>query len=281
MKLKRIDDTSQNYERARSYLLKNEAYHSLMLGLLDAIKNSPERFKHQPYLAIVEKNDNVLVVALQTPPRKLLLSRVEELQAIALIAQDLHSLQARVPGVMAIEPAAKAFARNWQAFTGQSFREGRIERFFQLETVKLIPNVSGYLRQATLTEQELLIDWYRAFVEEVSDEPAEQETEGVVDRYLREGSLYLWQENVPVSMANHYGSTPNGVRINLVYTPPEHRRKGYATACVAALSQTLLDEGRKYCFLSADLVNPTSNHIYQAIGYQPLFDVRDYWFENL
>jgi predicted GNAT family acetyltransferase len=49
---------------------------------------------------------------------------------------------------------------------------------------------------------------------------------------------------------------------------------------VAALSQTLLDQGRMYCFLFTDLANPTSNHIYQAIGYQPICDVNEYSFQG-
>jgi hypothetical protein len=81
-------------------------------------------------------------------------------------------------------------------------------------------------------------------------------------------------------MAGFRGATPNGIRINLVYTPPEYRRKGYATSCVAALSQTLLAEKRKNCFLFTDLSNPTSNHIYQTIGYQPVCDLNDYWFQG-
>lgn len=280
MKLNRINNASQDYERAKSYLLENEAFHGLMLGLLDAIVSSPDRFHSQPYVALVEEEENVLAVALQTPPRKLLLSQAETLQALALIARDLHSIQAQVPGVLGTIPAAKAFAQSWQALTSQCYREGRIERLFQLETVQPIPQVSGHLRQATLTERELLLGWCRDFFKETSDESDIEEAEEIIDRYLTEGSLCVWQDNIPVSMANFYGSTPNGAWINLVYTPPEYRRKGYATACVAALSQILLDGEREYCFLYADLANPTSNHIYQAIGYQPVGDFQDYWFEN-
>ena len=278
MKLKRGNEVSQDYERVRRFLLAHEAYHGLMLGLLDAILNSPERFQ-QPYIAVVEEEGAVLAVVLQTPPRKLLLSRVEKLEAIALIAQDLHSLQAQVPGVMGTLAAARIFAQYWHALTGQSYQAGTRERYFQLETVQPIPHVTGKLQQATRSERELLIHWCRAFMAEVADEPASPEE--VIDRYLHEGSLYLWQGNTAVSMANFYGATPNGVRINLVYTPPEYRRRGYATACVAALSRRLLERGYQYCFLSTDLANPTSNHIYQAIGYQPLEDdIQEYWFEN-
>jgi predicted GNAT family acetyltransferase len=77
-------------------------------------------------------------------------------------------------------------------------------------------------------------------------------------------------------MAGHTGPTPNGIRVISVYTPPHLRGRGYASACVAALSQRLLDQGRKFCFLFTDLANPTSNHIYQEIGYEPVRDI-DQW----
>jgi predicted GNAT family acetyltransferase len=75
------------------------------------------------------------------------------------------------------------------------------------------------------------------------------------------------------------GLTPNGIRIGPVYTPPGLRRRGYASACVAAASQAQLDSGRRSCFLFADNANPTSNHIYLTIGYQPVSDVTVYRFD--
>lgn len=114
----------------------------------------------------------------------------------------------------------------------------------------------------------------------MGDKAIERDNESLIDRHLSESSIYIWQDNHPVSMAGFSGATPNGIRINLVYTPPEYRRKGYATSCVATLSQNLLNEGRKYCFLFTDLANSTSNHIYRTIGYQPVCDLNDYWFEG-
>src|SRR5205823_5853428 len=63
------------------------------------------------------------------------------------------------------------------------------------------------------------------------------------------GGLYLWEDGRPVSMAGCGGPTPNGVRVAPVYTPPQHRGRGYASACVAALSQLLPDSGRPLCLL--------------------------------
>ena len=81
-------------------------------------------------------------------------------------------------------------------------------------------------------------------------------------------------------MAGFAGRTPNGIRVAWVYTPPENRGKGFAGACVAALSQKLFDDGRKFCFLYTDLANPISNHVYQKMGYEPATDATVYSFSQ-
>ena len=138
--------------------------------------------------------------------------------------------------------------------------------------------INGNLRQATAAERELLIAWCRALIAEALPDE-EQNEENTIDRLLHRGSLYVWHDQLPVSMANYTEPTPNGIGINLVYTPPEFRRHGYASACVAALSQYLLDRGYRYCFLFTDLANPTSNKIYQTLGYQAVGDLSNYWFD--
>jgi hypothetical protein len=70
------------------------------------------------------------------------------------------------------------------------------------------------------------------------------------------------------------------MRIGPVYTPKKFREHGYASACTAAVSQYLLDSGRKFCTLFTDLANPTSNKIYQMIGYEGVGDVDEYRFED-
>jgi uncharacterized protein len=103
-----------------------------------------------------------------------------------------------------------------------------------------------------------------------------------VDQWLAEPgrTMYLWDDHEPVSMCGVGGETPHGVRIGPVYTPPRARRQGYASALVAEVSQVQLDRGRTFCFLFTDLANPTSNHIYQEIGYEPVRDVEVYRFDG-
>ncbi len=80
-------------------------------------------------------------------------------------------------------------------------------------------------------------------------------------------------------MADLGRETAHGFSLSLVYTPRHLRNKGYATSCVAELTKRMLDSGKKFCCLYADLANPASNSIYQKIGYQPVCDVQDWVFE--
>jgi predicted GNAT family acetyltransferase len=69
-------------------------------------------------------------------------------------------------------------------------------------------------------------------------------------------------------MTSLQGATRHGIRVSFVYTPPELRGRGYASACVAAVSGRALASGKSFCTLYTDLANPTSNSIYQRVGYR-------------
>ncbi|MBW4500822.1 MAG: GNAT family N-acetyltransferase [Scytonema hyalinum WJT4-NPBG1] len=285
MKLHQFEDPNQFYERVKDYLLKQEALHNVLLALCNALINNPERFDQKPYLATVEVDGDIVAVVMRIPPRNLLLSKIQNFVAIEAIAerlcksiaQDLHLTQESLPGINAPTIEAEAFAEAWHSLTGQSYQLKMALRAFQLEQVQAIPQATGRLRIATENERELLIRWFEAFALEAlgSVDPG---VERRVERHLQRGSAYIWEDETPVSMACHIRVTPNGAGVSLVYTPPEHRRKGYASACVAALSETLLKAGHRYCFLFTDLANPTSNQIYQAIGYKSVGDLSDYSF---
>ena len=277
MKLHHFEDPNQFYERVKDYLLSQEALHSFLLGMCNILIRNPDRFPEKPYLATVEVDGDIVAVAIRTPPQNLLLSKIQDFGAIGVITQELHLTQEPLPGINAATLEAEAFAEAWHSLTGQSYQLTMTLRAFQLEQVQAIPQATGQLRIATESDRQLLMSWCEAFSLEALGSIA-SDTERWVERQLKLGTAYLWEDGVPVSIACRTGLTPNGARLGMVYTPPEYRRKGYASACVAALSQTLLDQGHRYCFLFTDLANPTSNHIYQAIGYQPVGDFNNYSF---
>ena len=114
-----------------------------------------------------------------------------------------------------------------------------------------------------------------------AEEPGEDTLSRTVDHRLSQPDwgMLLWEDDGPVSLAGYGGETPHGIRVGPVYTPPEHRGRGYATALVAALSAARLAEGRRFCFLHTDLANPTSNAIYERIGYERVCESAEILFE--
>jgi uncharacterized protein len=277
MKLHKFEDAREFYLRVKNYLLHNEPMHYLLLGISNALVNNPEKYNCQPYLATVELDTSIIAVAIQTPPRPLLLSQIGNLEAVKLIAQDLYSHQASIVGVNSPNAESEAFAKAWTALTGQSYQLKLALRAFQLEQVQVTATPPGYLRAVDKDDKKLLMQWHQAFVLEALGE-AECDSQSWVNYQLKNQTAYLWENQEPVSLACQTGITPNGTGIGTVYTPKKHRGKGYATACVAKLSQYLLKKEYKYCFLFTDLANPTANHIYQSIGYQPVGDWREYSF---
>ena len=271
MRLHKFTDASQFYDRVKDYLLSYESEHCLLFGVINTLVYNPERYNCEPYLATVESNGNIMAVAIRTPPFPLLLSKMQDFQAVDLFVRDLYSLDELLPGVSSFMREGQIFAETWQIIASQSYQVEMQMRIHSLDKVQPITQSNGYLRPATQSDRDLLVQWSEAFGMEASGS-ADRFNEHFVDNYLQQNNFYIWQNQVPVSMACAKDSTPNGALIGPVYTPPEYRQKGYASSCVATLSQTLLDQRHKYCFLFTNLANPTSNHIYREIGYQPVED---------
>jgi uncharacterized protein len=274
MQLHRFDSIDKFWDKTQAYLLQNDAENNVLLGVVQTLRSNADRYPDPPYLAVVEINDEIVATAIRTPPHKLLLSKASDLEALTLIALDLHLEQ--LPGVMGLIPDVKTFLQAWQKLTGQSYQLSIVDRIHQLREVQTVSAIPGYLRLATEYDRALLIEWIPAFIKEIG-ETMGQDLDRVVDHRLKTKSTYIWEDdNIPVSLAAGRQRSPSVGLIGSVYTPPAYRRKGYATACVAALSQKLLDEGCDRCFLLTDLANPTSNHIYRQIGYVPVCDWHEY-----
>jgi predicted GNAT family acetyltransferase len=272
--LDRFDAVGPFLRRAGQFLEEREAEHNLILGICSALQRGA--YTEPPYLAAVVEDERVVATAIRTPPWQLVISEVDNPRAIDLLVADL--VHEPLPGWLGPVEAAQAFAERWQAETGQRPLVGLSERIFRLTTVRPPTDVSGAMIRATVADRDLLIAWTNDFVDEALRGERPEPIEQVVDRGLAAGRItYVWvDDGRPVSLAGAGGATPHGIRIGPVYTPPELRRRGYASALVAAASQEQLDAGKRFAFLFTDLANPTSNHIYQEIGYEPVRDVRQY-----
>jgi predicted GNAT family acetyltransferase len=276
MRLQRHDTAREFLHSAGPFLLRAEAENNLILGLVGDMA-AGTRVWDAMYLATVEEDGQVVACAMRTPPHKPVLTSAPE-EAIELLAADFQERYGELNGVLAPHDTSRAFAETWAARVGTTFRQGMRQRIYRLERV-LDPPVPapGRFRPATEGDLERLVPWEEGFLADTGAAHIRDVPERA-RRRIERGTIYLWEDDEPVSMAAWAGRTENGVRIGLVYTPPELRGRGYATACVAELSRKLLREGRRFCFLYTDLSNPTSNRIYRRIGYEPVCDATDFLF---
>jgi Predicted acetyltransferase len=280
MALQRFSEVGEFLGVAGEFLAAREAEHNLIFGICSNLREEPEAFSGPPYLAVVTVGDRVVAAAIRTPPFRLVLSEIDDPAAIPLLVADL--LDRDLPAVMGPVEHVRAFVEEWAARGGPAAHLVESERIFRLTAVRPPRPVPGRRRVAVPGDRRLVAAWFEAFMREVSDDADPAEVAATTDRWLagRGRTLYLWEDGDAVSLCGVGGPTPNGIRIGPVYSPPEARGRGYASALVATVSQAELDAGRRFCFLFTDQANPTSNHIYQTIGYEPVRDVDVYRFDS-
>ena len=277
MPVKRVTDPAEFLAAAQNLLLADEARHNLVLGLAGTLRDRPAAYP-EFHLWLVADEDRVVTAALRTPPYNLLV--VGDAGGVAGLADALAADGVELPGVSGATPEVDVFAARWEALAGQRAVARMRQRIYRLTELRPVADVPGESRVAIAADRDLVVAWVQAFADEAGSQPADAER--VVDARLGGGDatgFLLWEDDrEPVSLAGWVGPTPNGIRVGPVYTPREHRRRGFGSAVTAAVSERQLAGGRTFCFLYTDLANPTSNRIYMDIGYEPVCDSVDYDF---
>jgi predicted GNAT family acetyltransferase len=255
-------------EQAKSLLLRYEIEHGLIYTVAGA-PNPPG----DAYSAIVVHDGEVVAAAVRTI-KKAALSREEMPGAMALIAVDVLK-EPKLEGVIGPRLSVEAFA----AASGRQWRPGMAQGVYECRRVIPPRGVAGDRRRTTSVDTALLATWIQAFLREAGGEnPTIEEATVSAERHIASQGTYFWVVGgEPVSYAGAYNFTRHGVRVGPVYTPPEHRQHGYASALVAEVTQQELSGGREFAYLYTNLANPTSNAIYQRIGYRRIGESYDYW----
>jgi predicted GNAT family acetyltransferase len=257
-----------------------EAANSLILGVCGQLAEHPERFQMPVCLKTVEEKGALRLAVTMTPPHNLLLTGHPE--RAKECAEELAASLARegwkIPGVFGPVELARIVVEQLASVLKQPFHLDQSLRMYDLTRVELSAPEGGRLRKAGPADLERITRWWHAARLEMMGRADPEECKKTAAYKLTDGDVFIWDTGEPVSMACKTRPTKRGISVGMVYTPPELRRRGFATACVSELSRLLLREGRAYCTLYADLANPVSNSIYQKIGYRPIGDFEEYGF---
>jgi predicted GNAT family acetyltransferase len=263
------------YDEVESFLLDQEDRAAIMLGSCRRLRDQLWG-EEKPFLATVKQNGKVMLAAMLIPPNAMLLLEKEEADGVAAVpylAEYLVIEDYAIHKIMSPKAVGKAFAEQYAKVNLLEEKVVVDLRLYILKSVIQPASLPGKLRLAAEKDMSFLPEWIRGMTEETNQLLTKGEAVEMAKARLESGSLFIWEaDGRAVSMASKARPNIKGVSVNLVYTPKEWRGRGYASACVAALSEHLLSEGYEFCTLYTDLSNPTSNKIYQNIGYVPVCD---------
>lgn len=295
-------------ERAGGWLGAREAENNLILGLALSLAEreeaadaprTPERAtadtgwapeevtgevggarrEEAPWFAVVESGDEILGAAFRTPPHLLGLTDLPE-RCLPLLKRAVAQRYDHLPGVVGPPRAARAMAALWAAGHAVQMRSGpRMEIMALTEPPRRPPASTGRLRLAAAEEAPLFNEWLAGFERDtgIFSEGADR----TVAKLLEEGALFAWEvAGAPVAMVATSGATPRALRVSYVYTPPEHRGRGYASDSTAELSRRILESGREFCVLYVDVNDPVANHIYRSLGYETVAESQVLLFDD-
>jgi GNAT superfamily N-acetyltransferase len=269
------DELGDYLAAAEGFLRSRPVQHTIQLSVVETLRARGASAFGEPAPLFGwwrSGTGEITAAVLHTPPYPVLLTRLPEHSAEPL-AEALAGRRRQLPGVNAPGGDAAQFAAAWSRLTGASSQESRRSRLFRLGQLwPPAPGPHGNARVATTADRALLESWLAAFAEEIG-ESAGRPAADVVDDRLSYRGLTLWEAGgAAVSLAGLGRPTAGAVGVSPVYTPPERRRHGYAGAVTAAVSQAALDAGAGHVVLFTDLANPTSNALYQRLGYRPVED---------
>jgi predicted GNAT family acetyltransferase len=257
--------------RVAPSLTAHEAENNLLLGLAARGFASDER--DGVWLAVLE-GEQIVGAAVRTPPHYVTVSRLPPGAARA-VADWFFEHGNESDGASGPAHHARDVALALAERSGGSIDLCMGDTLYELTELVDVPLPSGFARPATLDDLPTVTRFYAEFYGEVNL-PGATDPLTAARTAITLGWVHVWDDGGPRSLASSSRGTPTGATIGPVYTPRDSRRRGYASALTAALARRLLTSGKRFVCLFADRKNPTSNHIYQTLGFVPRGDF-DVW----
>ncbi|KAI8078042.1 uncharacterized protein B0P05DRAFT_471179 [Gilbertella persicaria] len=198
--------------------------------------------------------------------------------AIAILFNDVISSSLDdIQGLHAYQPVLSTLGHLCQSQTGHELQRKNPVWSHQLTQVDWTPRAlsisqqqESMLRIATKDDLDLLRPWTIAFIKDVFGDTNVilESVESICRDMIESRSVYMLCINgVPVTMARKVRPLKYGCSLAYVYTPEEHRHKGYGEACVSMVSNLLLKEFQ-YVTLFVDIEIDPHNNLYTRVGYE-------------
>lgn len=254
-------------EEVTPILERNEQENNLLLGVLQFTENPL-------FMAVAKQNEKIALIFFQTEEQKMIVAKSEVSgETIQEIAKELTKVYPDIPGLIGEKRVVKQLAEEIAQLEQKKLSIRMNQGVYELKKVKKKWDALGVFRQINSSELPSIEKWVYQFCEDVQLPTTEEKAKQTANTLVSTNRLFGWEvDGRLVSVAAITRPTKSNITVNFVYTPKDERKKGYASNCVAALSQHMLERGYKTTTLYTDLANPTSNKIYQEIGYELIME---------
>ncbi|MES4892255.1 GNAT family N-acetyltransferase [Streptomyces sp. NPDC096012] len=277
-------DVDDFLARAGDFLCSRPALHNTPLTDIEKLRRgrAAERDAAAAVFGRLEAQGQVRAIFYLTSRGRLGLTPLSGEQADTLAAH-LAGLGHSPSTVIADHDTAGAFAESWQRTTGAAPVPYWRTHLYRLGTLTpQQPPPAGHGRITGGKDREQVVRWCREFCVDVG----EQSSIDLIDAGSWDDSRFgdrhftFWEtpDGTPASMAAATSVVGGMVRVDPVYTPAHLRGRGYAAAVTAEVSRAALAAGATDVVLFTDPANPTSNALYQRIGYVHVADFAGYRF---
>ncbi|MEV8431048.1 GNAT family N-acetyltransferase [Streptomyces sp. HUAS 31] len=266
---------------AGGFLRSRPDLHTVPLTVTETLRTNGLRAYggEAPVFGALELDGQVRAAYFRTPPYHLNVTPLTPEEADSLAAH-LVGLGQAVPGVIAARETAEAFSAAWRRHAGARGTVGQRQRLYRLGNLTVPqPVPAGRARVVGPADRDQLTRWHGEFVEAVGHVAA-RDAGAWADSRISYGGVTFWEgeDGTPLAMAGVTPEVAGQVRVAPVYTPAPLRGRGYAGAVTAAVTRAVLGSGVREVLLFTDLDNPTSNGLYQRIGYRAVADFAAYDF---
>lgn len=265
-----VEEPEPVVELAGGLLSSRPVVNNLILSLLADRVAHPQPGRYW----VVTDGPHAIGVVLQSPLDFPAAITPMPADAVDTVVTAVADAGVTLPGLGGEAGTVARFAGQLTELTGTGAEPFNGQRIYELDRVPTLGNASGHLRRAESADCELILAWMQGFGADTGERCIPGE---VITRRVGSGQFWLWEDNGACSVAAHTAPIDGVTRIQAVYTPPPLRCRGYAGACVSALSARLQDAGHR-CMLYADLANPVSNKLYRRMGYRAVVECLRYRF---
>lgn len=268
------EDPSEALAAAGAFLRARPVDNTVILSLLRSRIARPQPGRY----VWVESDDDVCGFFMQSPVEFLAPITPMPREAVEALVAALDGVM--VPGINGEAATAAVFAGAWASRRKVPARPADGMRLYSLDAFVPPAPVPGVLRPYREDDFPRVVQWTRAFADETgAPMPPTESDEASARDLIDSRRIWLWEvDGTVVCMVGAIAGAENVSRVGPVYTPPDQRGQGFAAACTGAVTQLLLDEG-EHPVLFTQLENPTSNSVYQRLGYRAVSEFVRYSFE--